>query len=111
MARPNQWILINHKPSSKVVDIEESRGPELQRSRWRLLAHRDFKKLAPLTQERKSSDHAGEASGAPPAYCLRAVFVLPETQHALVDAAVLSVLERGPRAFLPAVYVFFLGSP
>jgi hypothetical protein len=63
------------------------------------------------TQERKSSDHAVEASGAPPAYCLRAVFVFPETQHALVDSAVLSVLERGPRAFLPAVYVFFSGSP
>ena len=63
------------------------------------------------TQERKISDHAGEASGAPPAYCLRAVFGLPETQHALVDAAVLSVIERGPRAFLPAVHVSFLRSP
>ena len=63
------------------------------------------------TQERKSSDHAVEASGAPPAYCLRAVFVFPETQHALADAAVLSVHERGPRAFLPAVHVSFFGSP
>ena len=93
-----------------MVDKAQGRAADVQRSRWRLLARRDFKKLAPLTQERKISDHAGEASGAPLAYCIRAVFLLPETQHALVDAAVLSVLERGPRAFLPAVHVSFLRS-
>jgi len=66
--RPNQWILTNHKPRSEAADIEECNGPEVQRSRWRLLARTDCQKLAPLTQEQKSSDHAVEASGAPPAY-------------------------------------------